>query len=293
MEKEIVGVRFKQAGRIYYFAPMGINLKAGENVIVETVRGVEFGLCEIENKLSEVDENFSELKPVLRVATENDIKQNEKNKEDVKEIFAIFNEKVQKHELEMTLVDIEYTFDRSKLLFYFTADKRIDFRELVKDLASIYKTRIELRQIRVRDQAKIISGLGICGKTLCCSTFLGDFNHVSIKMAKDQSLSLNPTKISGACGRLMCCLKFEQDTYEKLNKELPKVSDFVQTPEGKGTVITVATLRGKVRVLIEQNGEKSVVECDASDVVVLKTKREKHNERLDKELEKGLKEILD
>ena len=222
---EIVGVRFKPVGKIYYFSPGQFQLNVGDGVIVETARGIEFGKVVIANR--EIDENafHSELKPVIRIATENDYKTLESNKSKQKEAFHICNEKIEKHQLDMHLVDVEYTFDCGKVLFYFTADGRIDFRELVKDLAATFRTRIELRQIGVRDEAKELGSIGICGRPLCCSSFLGEFEPVSIKMAKEQGLSLNPTKISGACGRLMCCLKYEYETYEAFGKGLAREGD--------------------------------------------------------------------
>ncbi len=294
MKKEIIGIRFKKVGRIYYFNPLGNNIKQGDKVIVETVRGVELGTCEIANREQEVDAKFGELKPVIRIATEKDIKQNEKNKEDQKHALETCSKKVVEHELEMCLVDVEYTFDRSKLIFYFTSSGRVDFRNLVKDLAAIFRTRIELRQIGVRDEAKILNGLGVCGRTLCCATFLGDFNPVSIKMAKDQNLSLNTTKISGSCGRLMCCLKYEEETYEELNKKLPNVGDVISTSEGKGEVTYVFTLRQKVRANIkkkEKNGESiEQMEFDVDDIKVVKRKKVYNKEEINEE---ELKEILD
>lgn len=240
---EIVGVRFKKVGKTYYFAPGNLNLKVGQNVIVETARGTEFGEIVIPNR--QVDESMvsNPLKPVVSIATDADIKQVEENKIKEKKAFDIFNEKVKKHQLTMKLVDVEYTFDGSKISFYFTADGRIDFRELVKDLASTFRTRIELRQIGVRDEAKTLGGIGICGKELCCKQFLGEFIPVSIKMAKEQNLSLNPTKISGNCGRLMCCLKYEQEAYEELGKTMPRIGAVVETPDGRGEVINVNLVR--------------------------------------------------
>ncbi len=240
---EIVGVRFKKVGKTYYFAPGKLNLEVGQNVIVETARGTEFGEIVIPNR--QVDESMVSypLKPVVSVATEADVKQVEENKIKEKKAFDIFNEKVKKHQLTMKLVDVEYTFDGSKISFYFTADGRIDFRELVKDLASTFRTRIELRQIGVRDEAKTLGGIGICGKELCCKEFLGEFIPVSIKMAKEQNLSLNPTKISGNCGRLMCCLKYEQEAYEELGKTMPRIGAVVETPDGRGEVINVNLVR--------------------------------------------------
>ena len=258
---KIVGVRFQRAGKIYYFDPADYDLDMAMHVIVETARGVEMGTVLIPPKEVEDDTIVAPLKPVLRVATDEDERMMEINKAKEKEAFAICKEKIQKHELEMKLVAAEYTFDGNKLLFYFTADGRIDFRELVKDLASVFRTRIELRQIGVRDETKMLGGIGICGRPLCCSSWLADFIPVSIKMAKEQNLSLNPTKISGVCGRLMCCLKNEQDTYEYLNSRLPNVNETVVTPEGvKGTVSSVNVLRQLVKVVIDNGDEKEMKE---------------------------------
>ena len=258
---KVVGVRFRTAGKIYYFDPMKYPIKKGDHVIVETARGVEYGT--VVGGIREVtdDEVTQPLKPVLRIATPKDDAQEEANREKEKEALKICHEKVQKHNLEMKLIDAEYTFDNNKVLFYFTADGRVDFRELVKDLASVFKTRIELRQIGVRDETKIVGGIGICGRPLCCHSFLDEFAPVSIKMAKEQNLSLNPTKISGVCGRLMCCLKNEQETYEYLNRKLPHVGDYVTTDDGqKGEVHSVNVLRQLVKVVIETGDEKEIQE---------------------------------
>lgn len=252
---EIIGVRFKDVGKVYYFDPDGKNLKEGEHAVVETARGLECGCVAISNKSVEDSEIVSPLKKVVRVATENDIKTMNENREKEKKAFDICMEKIEKHKLEMKLVDVEYTFDNSKILFYFTADGRVDFRELVKDLAGVFRTRIELRQIGVRDEAKMLGGLGICGRPFCCSTFLGDFQPVSIKMAKEQGMSLNPVKISGTCGRLMCCLKYEQEAYEDLLSITPKVGAFVKTPDGRGTVTEVNLLTGILKVQSEKDPE--------------------------------------
>ena len=241
---KVIGVRFRPAGKIYFFAPGKLNIKTGDKVIVETARGVEYGSVVVGEKEVEDDKITLPLKPVIRIATEEDKKKEEKNRVKEKEAFEICLEKIRKHGLEMKLIDAEYTFDNNKVLFYFTADGRIDFRELVKDLASVFRTRIELRQIGVRDETKIRGGIGICGRPLCCHTYLSEFAPVSIKMAKEQNLSLNPTKISGVCGRLMCCLTNEEETYEELNSHLPNTGDFVTTPEGlKGDVQSVNVLR--------------------------------------------------
>lgn len=265
---EIVGVRFKPVGKIYYFSPGEFRLCVGDGVIVETARGIEFGKIAIANR--EIDETtfHSELKPVLRIATENDYQTLENNKLKQAEAFRICSEKIKKHRLEMYLVDVEYTFDCGKVLFYFTADGRIDFRELVKDLASTFRTRIELRQIGVRDEAKELGSIGICGRPLCCSSFLGEFEPVSIKMAKEQGLSLNPTKISGACGRLMCCLKYEHETYESFGKGLAREGSYVKTPDGNGVVVASNILQQKVTVKIEKQDVPR--EYDKNDVTVIK-----------------------
>lgn len=250
--QNVVGVRFKKAGKIYYFSPGDLELKKGQAVIVETSRGIEYGKIVIEKK--EVDDNdiVLPLKQVIRVADESDKAIVEENKRAAKEAFYICEQKIKEHNLEMKLIDCEYTFDRNKVLFYFTADGRIDFRKLVKDLAAIFRTRIELRQIGVRDEAKMLGGLGPCGRILCCASFLGDFEPVSIKMAKDQNLSLNPAKISGLCGRLMCCLKYENDLYEEMRKELPDIGEEVDTPKGKGKVAGLNILEKIVQVELHE-----------------------------------------
>lgn len=244
----VVGIRFKKAGKIYYFDPDNIYIKVGDFAIVETARGVEFGEVVIGPKEVSEDEIISPLKKVLRVATDEDKIRNEENKAREGQAFDICLKKIEEHGLSMKLVDVEYTFDNNKVIFYFTADGRVDFRELVKDLASIFKTRIELRQIGVRDEAKMVGGLGPCGRPMCCASFLGEFEPVSIKMAKEQNLSLNPTKISGICGRLMCCLKYEQETYETIRKSLPRVGSIVNTPEGQGEVIENSVVKESVKV---------------------------------------------
>lgn len=277
---KVIGVRFRNAGKIYYFGPGELNLKAGTHVIVETARGVEMGTVMTEPRNIETDEVVQPLKPVIRIATEADEKTVAKNHEKEKEAFKICLEKIAKHKLEMKLVEAEYTFDNNKLLFYFTADGRIDFRELVKDLAAVFRTRIELRQIGVRDETKIMGGIGICGRALCCHTYLSEFVPVSIKMAKEQNLSLNPTKISGVCGRLMCCLKNEEDTYEYLNSRLPNVGDRVTTDDGlKGDVSSVSVLRQTVKVLVEVDGEKEIRDYKV-DQLKFKPKRRKENLKL-------------
>lgn len=264
---KVVGIRFQRAGKIYYFDPLDYDLEVPMHVIVETARGVEMGTVLIAPKEVEDDQVVQPLKPVIRVATDEDEKVMERNKEKEVEAFAICKEKIAKHGLEMKLVAAEYTFDNNKLLFYFTADGRIDFRELVKDLASVFRTRIELRQIGVRDETKMLGGIGICGRELCCKSYLTDFVPVSIKMAKEQNLSLNPTKISGVCGRLMCCLKNEQDTYEYLNSRLPSVGDYVTTPTGmRGEVQNVSVLRQLVKVVVDNGDEKELQEYTVDDL---------------------------
>ncbi|MDH2337475.1 PSP1 domain-containing protein [Clostridium perfringens] len=266
---EVIGVRFKKAGKIYYFGPNGIEIKKGQNVIVETARGIEFGECVIGiRKISEED-SVAPLKSVLRLATEEDINKHKENKAKETEAFEICLKKIEEHNLVMKLIDVEYTFDNNKVIFYFTAEGRVDFRELVKDLATIFKTRIELRQIGVRDEAKMIGGLGPCGRPLCCSTFLGDFASVSIKMAKEQSLSLNPTKISGICGRLMCCLNYEQSTYEEIRKELPRVGSVVETELGKGEVVGNNVLKELVRVKLPRKNEEIIQDFKMYDVKLI------------------------
>ncbi len=284
---EIVGVRFKSVGKIYYFDPNGLKCSEGESVIVETARGVEFGKVAIANREVDEKEVQSALKPVIRKATEEDIKINEKNLEKAKEAYKIGLEKIAKHNLNMNLVDVEYTFDGCKILFYFTADGRVDFRELVKDLASVFRMRIELRQIGVRDEAKLLGGLGVCGRKLCCHSFLGEFIPVSIKMAKEQGLSLNPTKISGTCGRLMCCLKYEQDTYEEMGKGMPGSGALVQTPDGKGTVMSALTLKHTVIVKLEDSPVPKTY--DLEDIKILKNVS-RHDDDADMEILKELEQ---
>lgn len=253
----VIGVRFKKAGKIYYFDPDNIDTDGVKHVIVETARGVEFGNLVINKRQIQDDQIISPLKKVLRVATEEDVSIHQENQVKKRKAFEICSEKIRTHELEMKLIDAEYTFDNNKVIFYFTSDGRVDFRELVKDLASVFRTRIELRQIGVRDEAKIINGIGSCGCGLCCANWLGDFEPVSIKMAKDQNLSLNPTKISGICGRLMCCLKYEHEVYLELKKGMPNEGELVITPNGKAIVINTQTIRELVRVRLvlgEKNG---------------------------------------
>ena len=272
---KVIGVRFRQAGKIYFFSPGKLEIKPQDRVIVETARGVEFGKVVTGPKEVEDDKITQPLKSVIRIANEEDYKKEEKNREKEKEAFNICLEKIRKHGLEMKLIDAEYTFDNNKVLFYFTADGRIDFRELVKDLAAVFKMRIELRQIGVRDETKILGGIGICGRVLCCNSFLSEFAPVSIKMAKEQNLSLNPTKISGVCGRLMCCLKNEEDTYEYLNSKLPNIGESVTTIDGvRGEVQSVNVLRQKVKVLIDAGDEKELREYDVRELK-FKPKRRK------------------
>jgi cell fate regulator YaaT (PSP1 superfamily) len=251
---------------MYYFDPMDFDIKRGDHVVVETSRGIEYGEVIVGAKEVEESVVIRPLKGVLRLATEEDTKRYNDNKAKEKEAFSICLEKIEKHKLDMKLIEVEYTFDGNKILFYFTSDGRVDFRELVKDLAAVFRTRIELRQIGVRDESKTLGSIGVCGRNLCCSQFLGEFVPVSIKMAKEQGLSLNPSKISGACGRLMCCLKYEQDTYEELMQESPHCGAVVATPDGKGTVVSVALIRGKVRVKLESADETSIKEFAVSDV---------------------------
>jgi cell fate regulator YaaT (PSP1 superfamily) len=256
----VIGVRFKKAGKIYYFDPDSKMVKKDDDVIVETSRGIEFGSAVVGPKLIVEEEVIQPLKKVLRVATKDDVEKNAKNKKNEHKAFVTCMGKIDDHNLDMKLVDVEYTFDNNKVIFYFTAEGRVDFRELVKDLASIFKTRIELRQIGVRDEAKMIGGLGPCGRPLCCSTFLGDFAPVSIKMAKEQNLSLNPTKISGICSRLMCCLNYEKDLYEENIDRLPKVGDRVSTPNGAGDVIRINPLLSKVKVRTRRRGDRGDID---------------------------------
>lgn len=281
---KVIGVRFRQAGKIYFFSPGKLQLKRGDQVIVETARGVEFGSVVDGPKEVAESEVTQPLKPVLRIATEEDKRNEQKNREREKEAFRVCKEKIRKHELDMKLINAEYTFDGNKILFYFTADGRIDFRELVKDLAAVFRTRIELRQIGVRDETKLCGGIGACGRCLCCHTYLADFAPVSIKMAKEQNLSLNPTKISGVCGRLMCCLTNEEETYEELNSRLPSVGETVTTIEGlKGEVQSVSVLRQQVKVIVTlDNDEKEVREYKVDDLR-FKPKKKRRDTKVSKE----------
>ncbi|RKI77948.1 stage 0 sporulation protein [bacterium 0.1xD8-71] len=288
---KVIGVRFRTAGKIYYFDPGKLEVKRNDHVIVETARGIEYGTVVGDPREVEEDKVVQPLKAVLRVATQKDDEQEAENKEKEKEAYHICLEKIRKHDLQMKLIDAEYTFDNNKVLFYFTADGRIDFRELVKDLASVFKTRIELRQIGVRDETKILGGIGICGRPLCCHTHLSEFAPVSIKMAKEQNLSLNPTKISGVCGRLMCCLKNEEEIYEDLNRKLPNVGDFVTTEDGlKGEVHSVNVLRQLVKVIVDVGDEKEIQEYKVEQIRFKrrhgKNRKADPNEAELKELEK-------
>ncbi|HIX92066.1 MAG TPA: stage 0 sporulation family protein [Firmicutes bacterium] len=273
---EIVGVRFKSAGKIYYFDPNGMRFSKDDSVIVDTARGLEFGIVDLSNRMVSEREVVMPLRQVIRPATPDDIARAEANAANAAEAFGICNDKIAEHKLEMKLVDVEYTFDNSKLLFYFTADGRVDFRELVKDLASVFRTRIELRQIGIRDETKLLGGLGICGRPFCCKTFLSDFVQVSIKMAKEQNLSLNSVKISGACGRLMCCLRYEYDTYQEEIRRTPKVDQVVSTPDGDGVVIEVQPLAGLVRVKFIDKPDTLPKVYHRDNVTVIGTKGQLH-----------------
>lgn len=286
--KEVIGVRFRENGKIYFFDPLNYKIDPGRFVIVETARGVEYGKVVLGRREIDEEKMSAPLKPIIRIADEKDTAQYEANKEKSKKAFDICLEKIKKHGLQMKLIDAEYTFDDNKVLFYFTADGRVDFRELVKDLAAVFKTRIELRQIGVRDETKIVGGIGICGRELCCHKHLSEFVPVSIKMAKEQNLSLNPTKISGVCGRLMCCLKHEQDTYEYLNDKLPNVGDVVKTVDGKrGEVSSVNVLRQKVKLIVTQEDDTKEIEEYKIEDLRFKPKRRRNDDRIsDAELKK-------
>ena len=267
---EVIGVRFKEVGKVYYFDPNGIQMKKGDMAIVETARGVECGEVAMENREIEDKDIVHPLKKMIRKATQGDLKKVEENRKKERHAFEICEKKILDHKLEMKLVDVEYTFDNNKILFYFTADGRVDFRELVKDLASVFRTRIELRQIGVREEAKMMGGLGICGRPFCCTSFLGEFQPVSIKMAKEQGLSLNPVKISGTCGRLMCCLKYEQAAYSDLLRTTPKNGAVVNTPEGRGVVVDVNLLTGMLKVRMDRAPEAAPMSFHAKQVKVIK-----------------------
>lgn len=283
---KVIGVRFRNAGKIYYFSPGEFDMKAGDKVIVETARGLEFGHVVLGTRSIEDEKVIQPLKMVIRMATKEDKEREEMNRKKEKDAYRICAEKIRKHELDMKLIDVEYTFDNNKILFYFTADGRIDFRELVKDLAAVFKTRIELRQVGVRDETKIIGGIGICGRALCCHSYLSEFIPVSIKMAKEQNLSLNPSKISGVCGRLMCCLKNEEETYEYLNSKLPNVGDFVTTDDDmKGEVHSVNVLRQTVKVIVTVNKDEKEIHEYKADQLKFKPRRKKGKQDVeDKEL---------
>ena len=288
----IIGVRFRNVGKVYYFSPRELDICVGDHVIVETARGVEYGFVVLGPK--EVDDSkvIQPLKEVIRIATPKDDAREESNRKKEKEAFEICQKKIRAHNLEMKLIDAEYTFDNNKMLFYFTADGRIDFRELVKDLAAVFKTRIELRQIGVRDETKIVGGIGICGRPLCCASYLSEFIPVSIKMAKEQNLSLNPTKISGVCGRLRCCLKNEEETYEYLNSRLPAVNDTVTTEDGlKGEVHSVNVLRQTVKVVVEVGDEKEIREYDVKQLKFKPRRRKEKNGGAGKQEERELKKL--
>ena len=287
----VIGVRFRTAGKVYYFDPAGMEIKLGDHVIVETTRGIEYGYVVVAPREVGEEEVIQPLKPVMRKVTPEDEEIERKNKEKEKEAFQICLEKIKKHGLLMKLIDAEYTFDNNKVLFYFTADGRVDFRELVKDLAAVFKTRIELRQIGVRDETKIMGGIGICGRPLCCHSYLSEFIPVSIKMAKEQNLSLNPTKISGVCGRLMCCLKYEEETYEDLNSHLPNIGDFVTTDDGlKGEVSSVNVLRQLVKVVVVVNKDEKEIREYKVGQLKFKPRRRKGKEQ-DKVMDSELKEL--
>ena len=277
---EIIGVRFKKAGKLYYFDPDGMQMEEGSHAIVETVRGVEYGTVIKSNTLVDESEVIQPLKKVIRKATPEDDESEAQNRLREKDAFGICEEKIAKHGLDMKLIDVEITFDHNKLIFYFTSDERVDFRELVKELAGVFRTRIELRQIGVRDEAKMLNGIGICGRPLCCATFLGDFQPVSIKMAKEQSRSLNPTKISGICGRLMCCLKYEEDVYEELNKKMPSVGDIISTVDGTGEILSTNVLMQTVKAAVrkKENDPPTIDFYPVDEIKVIKAKRRKKHE---------------
>lgn len=287
---KVVGVRFKSAGKIYFFDPGDLEIEVNTNVIVETARGVEFGLVVIPIREVAEEEIVAPLKPVIRIATEEDKKHSDDNKKKEDDAFNICLKKIKDHNLDMKLIDVEYTFDNNKVLFYFTADGRVDFRELVKDLASVFKTRIELRQIGVRDEAKMLGGIGVCGRVLCCNSYLGEFQPVSIKMAKEQCLSLNPTKISGTCGRLMCCLKYEQDAYEEILSRVPRVGAIVSTPSGQGTVMDISLLKELVKVKMDKGNETDLQIYKADEVKVIKDVAKDEDSDINIEELKGLED---
>ncbi|MBR4879872.1 MAG: stage 0 sporulation family protein [Clostridia bacterium] len=290
---EIIGIRFKKVGKIYYFDPNGVQAEKGQFAIVETARGIECGEIVIPNKQVDDDKIVKPLKSLIRIATAEDMATVAQNTALEDQALKICAEKVKNHKLDMKLVAAEYTFDRGKVLFYFTSDGRVDFRELVKDLASVFRTRIELRQIGVRDEAKMVGGLGVCGNPLCCSTFLDDFQSVSINMAKEQGLSLNPTKISGTCGRLMCCLKYENEAYQELTRNTPPVESIVETPDGRGVVTAINLLRGKCTVRLDSAPDALEV-YNRDDLKVIRTPRERHSmTQEEKAHAKELKKLMD
>ena len=289
--KKIIGVRFKRLGKIYFFDPKWLEVKKGENVVVETAQGEEIAEVVVPNRMIEEEKIVAPLKKVLRLASQRDLKHAEECRRKEKEAFDVCNKKIKEHNLEMTLTDVEYKFDNSKILFYFTADGRVDFRELVKDLAAIYKTRIELRQIGVRDEVKRIGGNGVCGRELCCCSFLSDFETVSIKMAKEQNISLNPSKISGNCGRLMCCLKYEQEVYEEKLQRLPSVGAIVKTPDGNGEVDSIEILKEVVRVQFKDGDITTYKKYNAKDIKVLEDTKKENENIEEKEYQKELNEL--
>ena len=289
--KKIIGVRFKRLGKIYFFDPKWLEVKKGENVVVETAQGEEIAEVVVPNRMIEEEKIAAPLKKVLRLASQRDLKHAEECRRKEKEAFDVCNKKIKEHNLEMTLTDVEYKFDNSKILFYFTADGRVDFRELVKDLAAIYKTRIELRQIGVRDEVKRIGGNGVCGRELCCCSFLSDFETVSIKMAKEQNISLNPSKISGNCGRLMCCLKYEQEVYEEKLQRLPSVGAIVKTPDGNGEVDSIEILKEVVRVQFKDGDITTYKKYNAKDIKVLEDTKKENENIEEKEYQKELNEL--
>lgn len=286
---KVTGIRFKKMGKIYYFDPGDLKLENGMHAVVETSRGIEYGLVVIGSKEVSEDKIVAPLKKVIRIATAEDDRTVETNKKKEAEAMEVCRQKIEKHNLDMKLIDVEYTFDHNKILFYFTAEGRIDFRELVRDLAAVFKTRIELRQIGVRDEAKMVGGLGICGRVLCCNSYMGDFEPVSIKMVKEQNLSLNPTKISGTCGRLMCCLKNEQAVYESLSKHAPSVGSIVETPDGRGNVTAVNVLKGIVTVAVGDE-DKTLKDFNVKEVKILKRNNRKDEEKVNMAELKGLED---
>ena len=289
--KKIIGVRFKRLGKIYFFDPKWLEVKKGEKVVVETTQGEEIAEVVVPNRMIEEEKLTSPLKKVLRLASSRDLKHAEECRKKEKEAFELCNKKIKEHKLDMTLTDVEYKFDNSKILFYFTADGRVDFRDLVKDLAAVYKTRIELRQIGVRDEVKRIGGNGVCGRELCCCSFLRDFETVSIKMAKEQNISLNPSKISGNCGRLMCCLKYEQEVYEDKLKKMPNIGAIVKTPDGQGEVEGIETLKEAVKVKIKDGEIYKFKRYEVKDIKVIKDVQKEHTDSEEKEYQKELKEL--